>query len=235
NLKTQLQEISLRQSRSLFVTRVAYIAIAASLVIVAALGFRVLQQRWNSQNPQTVTDGAKPKASDDVDRSDSGFVLSAALAESAVGDHRDCAIHHRLKEKPIDLEEAGRRFDRAYIKLVNVVTAEGNLPAGVELVAAHSCVFEGQRFAHVILRYHGELVSVLVTKINTAEHGPASTGAPETIGSMHLNGFQLAYFKTTQHAMSVVSSLSEAENLSIAQAIQPSLSRHIREAETAAA
>jgi anti-sigma factor RsiW len=233
SLQTQLREIALRRSRSSVVTRVGYIAIAASLVIVAALGFRALQQRWRSQNPQVVSGGVNPKASDDRDRRDSGSALSAALAESAVGDHRDCALHHRLKERPIDLDEAGRKFDRAYIDLVNAVMAEGKLPAGVELVAAHSCVFKGQRFGHVILKYHGELVSVLVTNID-AQDDRALTAAHETIGSMQLDGFQLAYFKTRQHAVSIVSSLSDTENLSIAQAVQPSLSRHIRDAERAA-
>ena len=232
-LKTQLREIALRRSRSLVVMRLGYIAVAASLVIVAALGFRALQQRWRSQTPQAVSGGVNRNGNDNRDRSDSGSALNAALAESAVGDHRDCALYHRLKEKPIDLEEAGRKFDRAYIKLVNAVTAEGILPAGVELVAAHSCVFKGQRFGHVILKYHGQIVSILVTRIETQDDS-ALTGKHETIASVQLDGFQLANFKTRQHAVSVVSGLSDTENFSIAQAIQPSVSRHIRDAERAA-
>ena len=233
-LKTQLREIALRRTPSLVVRRAGYIAVAASLVIIAALGFRAVQQRWRSQTPQAVSGGVNRNDIDDRDRSNVGSApLSAALAENAVGDHRDCALHHRLAEKPIDLEEAGRRFDRAYIKLVNAVTAEGILPAGVELVGAHSCVFKGQRFGHVILKYHGQLVSILVTRIETQDDS-ALTGTQETIASVQLDGFQLAHFQTRQHAVSVVSGLSDSENFSIAQAVEPSLSRHIRDAERAA-
>jgi hypothetical protein len=37
------------------------------------------------------------------------------LSEAAAGDHRDCAIKFNLAEDPIDLEEAGRKFDPAFI------------------------------------------------------------------------------------------------------------------------
>lgn len=230
-LKIQLREIALHRSRSSVVRRAGYIAIAASLVIVAALGFRAAQQRWRSQNP-AVSSGATP--GDNSNRKDgASSVLSAALAENAVGDHRDCALHHRLPEKPIDLEEAGRRFDRAYSNLANAVLAEGKLPARVELVGAHSCVFNGRRFGHVILKYRGQLVSVQVTDIEPQDHA-GSTEVREAIADGQLGGFQLAHFETTRHAVYVVSDLSELENLSIAQAIEPSISKHIRDAERVA-
>ena len=197
-LTTQLRDVALSRTR----TSVGkYVAIAASLVIVAALGFIVVQQRERSQ-------------------------MAAALVESAVGDHRDCALNHRLDEKSIDLDEAGRKYDRAYINLVSAVMAEGRLPAGVELVEAHSCVFKSRRFGHVILRYQHQLVSVLVTSIDPKDHsGPTDVQA---------DGFQLAHFETTRHAVFVVSGLSEAQNRSIAEAIEPLVSRHIRDAERVA-
>ena len=182
-----------------------YIAIAASVLIVAALGYIAVQQRWRLQ-PSTV------------------------LTASAVGDHRDCALNHRLPERPIDLDEAGRKYDRAYINLERVVMSEVRLPADAELVGSHSCVFEGRRFGHVILKYRGQLVSILVTDIEAHDH-PNSTGVKEVIADAELDGFRLAQFWTTRHAVYVVSGLSDAENLSIAQAIEPSVSRHIREAE----
>jgi len=181
------------------------IAIAASLLIVAALGFIVVQTRWRQQ-------------------------ATAVLFTSAVGDHRDCALNHRLDERPIDLDEAGRKYDRVYINLVRAVMSEGQLPTGVELVDAHSCVFKGRRFGHVILKYRGQLVSVLVTNIEPQEQN-GSTGVKEAVAEAQTDGFQLAHFTTTRHAVYVVSGLGDAENLSIAQAIEPSVSRHIRDAE----
>jgi len=181
-----------------------YVAIAASLVIVAELGFIVVRQRERSQ-------------------------MAAAMVETAAGDHRDCALEHRLEEKSIDLDEAGGRYDRAYINLVNAVMAEGRLPAGVELVEAHSCVFKNRRFGHVILRYRDQLVSVLVTSIDPRDH----SGSTE-VKDVHSDGFQINHFETTRHAVYVVSGLSETQNRSIAEAIEPLLSRHIRDAERVA-
>ena len=185
-----------------------YIAIAASLLIVAALGFIVVQTRWRPQ-------------------------ASAVLIASAVGDHRDCALNHRLDERPIDLDEAGRQYDRAYINLVKAVMSEGQLPTGIELVDAHSCVFKGRRFGHVILKYRSQIVSVLVTN-NEPQDQNGSTGVKEAADEAQLGGFKLAHFETTRHAVYVVSGLTDAENLSIAQAIEPAVSKHIIDAERTA-
>ena len=202
---TQLRDVAFSRAR---LSATKYIAIAASLLIVAALGFIVVQQRWHLQT-------------------------SAVLTASVVGDHRDCALNHRLDERPIDLNEAGRKYDRAYINLVNAVMSEGRLPAGVELVDAHSCVFNRRRFGHVILKYRGQLVSVLVTNIEPQDQN-SSTGVKEAVAEAELDGLKLAHFETTRHAVYVVSGLSDTENLSIAQAIEPSVSRHIMDAERSA-
>jgi hypothetical protein len=177
-------------------------------LIVAALGFIVVQTRWRQQ-------------------------ATAVLIASAVGDHRDCALNHHLDERPIDLDEAGRKYDRVYINLVSAVMSEGQLPTGVELVDAHSCVFKGRRFGHVILKYRGQIVSVLVTDKEPQDHN-GSTGVKEAAAEAQLDGFKLTHFETTQHAVYVVSGLSNAENLSIAQAIEPAVSRHIMDAERTA-
>jgi anti-sigma factor RsiW len=221
-LKAQLRAVALSRS-SLITGRVAYIAIAASLVIAAAFGFRfVYQQYWRTQNPPPINSSVTPN--------DRSAVLSAALAESVIGDHRDCALNHRLDEKPIPLDEAGRSYDPIYSELVSVVMSEGMLPEGVELVAGHSCVFKGKRFGHVILKYHDQIVSVLVTNNEGEDHG-APTSAEQVVAGSQFDGYQLAHFETARHAVYVVSGLSDAENLSIARAIAPSVSRHINEAE----
>jgi len=201
-LTTQLRDAGFSGARF---PAAKYLAIAASLLIVGALGFIVMQQRWRRQ---TVV----------------------ALTASVVGDHRDCALNHRLDEKPIDLDDAGRKYDSAYINLVKAVMTDGKLPAGVEFVDAHSCVFKGRRFGHVILRYGGQLVSVLVTNIESKDRN-GSTGVKEAVAEAQMDGFQLAHFETTRHTVYVVSGLSDAENRSIAQAIEPSVSRHISDAE----
>jgi hypothetical protein len=197
-------------------------AIAASLVIAAAFGFRLVYQRWRAQNPPAISSTVNPK--------DHPVVLSAALAETVVGDHRDCALNHRLDERPIPLGEAGRRYDPVYIDLVSAVMSEGMLPEGVELVGGHSCVFKGKRFGHVILKYHDKIVSVLVGNNEGQDHSH-STSAEQLVAGSQFDGYQLAHFETARHAVYVVSDLSDTENLSIARAIAPSVSRHILNAE----
>lgn len=233
-LSAQVRNVALHGSRFSAGLRAAYIAIAASLVIAAALGFRVAYQRWHSQTPPYFTSGEdrneKTDRERDGKRPDS---LNAALTESAIGDHRDCALNHRLEEKPISLDEAGRKYDRAYINLASAVMSNGSLPGGVELVEGHSCIFKGQRFGHVILKYRGQLVSVLVFSVEEKDQGvPMRT--EELLATAQSDGYYLAHFETERHAVYVVSGLSDTENLSIARAIAPSVSRHIRDSERTA-
>ena len=229
-LKAQLRDVAMSRSSFLNARRVAYVAIAASLIIAAAFVFRLVKQRWSQHPPsanEAVNSNGNTGSEPDGIRS---AVLNAALAESAVGDHLDCALNHRLPEKPIPLEEAGRIYDRAYLDLISAVTSNDRLPAGVEIVGGHSCVFKGRRFGHVVLKYHGRLISVLVTNIEKQE-STTSTGPEQQIASSYLDGYQLASFATGRHVVYVVSDLNNSENLSIARAVAPSVTRHIENAE----
>lgn len=243
NLRDELRRVMLRSPRSsirtTLIRRAAYVAIAASLVVVAALGFRVIQHRSNVQ-PNIVTEaGRETKSStggSESSNSTGRALVSASLTENAIGDHRDCAINHRLKERPIDLDEGGRSYDRAYINLVQAVMSDGQLPGGTTLVAAHSCIFNGQRFGHVILKFHDQLVSVLVTAVGvaqTSEQNAIGASKEESITSAGSNVYRVAHFETGLHAVFVISSLSEAENMAIARAIAPSVSKHVERAEVA--
>jgi hypothetical protein len=159
------------------------------------------------------------------------------LAKSAVTDHRDCAVHFRLAEKPIDLEAAGRKYDPVYINLTKaVLTERGGALSDAEFVEAHSCVLEGRRFGHLVFKYHGRLVSFLVT--DTA--GPDINGADspalarlEVTACSQLEGYQVSCFQTVRHAVFVVSDLSESENLALARALAPSVYAHITGIERA--
>ncbi|MBW8868363.1 MAG: hypothetical protein JF610_13725 [Acidobacteria bacterium] len=126
-----------QSSRSLRAARWSFrplMAIAASLLLVSAVAFG--GREW----------------------------LGASLLHAALGDHQNCAIRFRLKEKPISLEEAAQRFDPAYRSLVAVAPSPARLSGGeLTVLERHSCVYDRRRFAHIVLRYRGTLVSVLVT------------------------------------------------------------------------
>ena len=229
-LQGELRKAARHRAHSAVAWRIAYGAVAASLVFAVALGFRAALQRSYLPNPPHVAQGEGPSlnGADEKDADQPGF-LNVLLIEGAVGDHQNCAIKYQLEEKPIGLEEAGRTYDPANLDLAKVIMSEGILPAGTELVDAHSCVFKGQRFGHVILRYHGQLVSVLVMKKDATDQR-VPQGEPSIV-SAQANGYLLAHFQTARHAIFVVSGLSNSENMTIARAIAPSVSRHIQDSE----
>jgi hypothetical protein len=164
-------------------------------------------------------------------------LVKTELAKSAVGDHRDCAIHFRLAEKPIDLEVAGRKYDPVYIDLTRAVLSQGSIPPDAEFVEAHSCVFEGRRFAHIILRYHGHLVSFLVTDVGDSGEAerttPPTVAQPQVIACSQFDGYQVSCFQTARHAVFVVSDMPEADNLALTRALAPSVYAHISRTESA--
>lgn len=191
--------------------RTSLLAVAASLVLAAGIGlvlFRYISKPSPPVGPVSL--------------------VKTELARSAVGDHRDCAIHFRLAEKPIDLEVAGRKYDPVYIDLTKVVLSQGN----VELVEDHSCVYEARRFAHIVLKYHGRLVSFLVTDTATGT-GPQSLSQSQVIACSQFDGYQVSCFQTERHAVFIVSDMPEGDNLALARALAPSVFAHITRLENA--
>jgi hypothetical protein len=143
----------------------------------------------------------------------------SALLTAAAGDHRNCALTFALEEPPIPLDEAARRFGGAYGRLRNVGPSPSALPGGpITVIDRHSCVFDGRRFSHLVLRYKGELVSVLVTEQVGRDIGTAVRSQPAT------DGLHVATIGN-DHSVFVVSSLSEQDVLDVGRAIAPPLAR----------
>jgi anti-sigma factor RsiW len=130
-----------------------------------------------------------------------------AMEASAIGDHENCAIKFNLRERPISLEEAARRFDPAYAGLTSILA-----PTGSTLLDRHSCVFEGRRFGHVVLRYHEHVVSLLVTSGEGS--GTREPAIVQTGGSLNVASFDVG-----AHAVFVVSDLAARDTLSLAQVL----------------
>jgi hypothetical protein len=249
------------QARHLFFGRVGRsgvwtAAVAASLVVV--VGLFALQQRRSSPTPPAGVAAAgghahtaaaenaggreawpEHQASPDVRKA------GLELSEAAAGDHRDCAIKFRLAEDPIDLEEAGHKYDRAYINLTSVVkTRSADASGQFEFIESHSCVFKGRRFAHLVIRHRGRVVSLVVAERGQEELAAGATGSGQAtpsdearrqvIACSRSGEFQVSCFETARHAIFVVSDLSEAENLAVARAFAPSIQEHIARGENAA-
>ena len=154
------------------------------------------------------------------------------IAQTAIGDHENCALDHRLEEEPITLTEAAAKFGRFNKDLDKAVnTAIKESPAKrtadkTEFIESHSCIFEGRRFAHVVLRHRNRVVSILVTDTDLPD------GGGEMIADQSGNALmKVAGFRAAHHAVFVVSDLSEAENSAIARIVLPSVRQHIEKTE----
>ena len=96
-------------------------------------------------------------------------------------------------------------------------------------------VFEGRRFAHIVLKYHGQVVSFLVIDIQpTKGVQPESVRRsvePQVISCSQSDGYQVSCFETARHAVFIVSDLPEGDNLALARALAPSVFAHITRTE----
>ena len=175
-------------------TRRAWLPLAASLLLVlgAGLGWR----QWSASS-------------------------LFALLQDAVGDHQFCALTFKLAERPIPLEEAARRYGGVYRLLETVEPASAVLNGGPLRVAErHSCVFNGRRFAHIVLVYKDQPVSLLVADDpRPGEFWGTPSELPVT------DGFHLASFAGSGHVVFVVSSLPAQEVQEVAQAMSGPVSR----------
>lgn len=210
-------------TRSARLSRHWMLPIAACLLVTALIGVAVVRQ--HVLRPTNLAQNESP-----VD------VLKTGLAKAAVDDHRDCAIQFRLKEKPIELEVAAQKYDPVYFDLArSIFTERGDIPFGAQLLEAHSCVFEGRRFAHLVLKYHETTVSVLVTDLpannEVASGHPQSFKDPATIMCSKIKDYHVTYFPTARHAVFVVSALPEGENLALTRALAPGIFAHISKRE----
>ena len=217
NLRVQLRSMAMRETKRPS-PRLAWLALAACLVLALGFGLRMILRQHDGDEA----------------------ALRAAMAEisrTAAGDHANCAIKFQLSEKPIPLEEAGLKYDRAYLNLAEVVNARlAELSGNIQLVESHSCVFDGRRFAHMVLRDHGSLVSLLVTDLsdpevrNGTKHS-VSDGTQQVVACPEFEGYQVACFNTASHAIFLVSDLAQGENLAMARLLAPSVYSHVSRAE----
>jgi len=242
-LRAQLRSAALRESNTLTFSRSAWLsALAASLIFAAALGLVLVQRQRQAVPPVAEVQRENPQekrmrqASPSLDARTAVNTVLAGMSRIAAGDHRNCTIEHRLPESPISLEEAGHKYDPAYINLAGAVRSRLGGSSGIEFVAAHLCVFEERRFAHVVLKHRGRLVSLLVTDC------PRTAGAEglapaernhqqQIIFCSEAEGYTVSCFETASHSVFIVSDLSEAENLAVARVLGPSVSAHIARAE----
>jgi hypothetical protein len=153
------------------------------------------------------------------------------LAQDAIGDHENCALKFRLVRAPIPLEEAAQRFDNAYRLLLSAPPNEISAPGGLaQVVERHSCVYQARRFGHVILRYRGRAVSLLVTANDAAPAAAAAAAeewAPHLIGNS-VSGLSVVSVRGPDHSVLLVSDLSPRELTELSNAVSVPLAEQLQ-------
>jgi hypothetical protein len=202
-------------------------AVAAVLLLAAGAAGAMVSQAWEP-------------ISDDIvaTRSPTGTPTGRALMEVApfaAGDHRECALGGR-PESWVALDEASRRFDPVYAGLADVVRRDHAITKRTniaDVVDGHSCVFQGRRFGHVMIKQAGRLVSVLVTNFSVTQKSTGLARLTGRDGSRRVAAcsqnadFRVACFRAPHHAVFVVSDLGEQDNLALARSVAPSLQQHL--------
>ncbi|MBA2735029.1 MAG: zf-HC2 domain-containing protein [Acidobacteria bacterium] len=247
HLRAQLRATALNQASKSISSNRAWLAVAACLLVAFTFGLVLVRHRLQSPTGQRVaidkdnsnnTEAKQPAPQPRADGANAAVnIVMRELTRFAVGNHRNCAVKFNLPEAPIDIEAAGLKYDRAYINLKQTVTNQlAASSASMEFVEAHSCVFEGRRFAHLVLRQNGRLVSFLITNLDAKETAIQRTQAKtdineQVIACSQIEGYQVSCFETARHAVFVVSDLSEAGNLNVARSLAPIVYKHLSQAE----
>jgi anti-sigma factor RsiW len=140
----------------------------------------------------------------------------ATLAREAAGDHQNCAVKFSLAERPISLEDAGRRYGGPYAALATFVPPA--IDGTLAMLERHACIYQGRRFGHVVFRYRGALTSLLVT-----DAAPPPTPELEAGDS----GAAIASLPAGRFVGFVVADLERQHVLHLAQALAEPLSKHL--------
>ncbi len=220
-----LRETALRPGVwDFFNTRV--VALAFACVAFLVVGSIVWFNRTNFS--------AKPEETQNLSASNSNFSgLENAVRASwnemtaqAVGDHKNCAVEFHLTENPISLDEAAASygaFNKDLDKTVNAALQavfKGDSSNDIKLLESHSCIFEGRRFAHIVLRHKGRVVSVLVTDTDLP-NGSDDIKTEYFSKTLNAAGFHIGH-----HAVFVVSELTDSENMTIVRSLVPAMHLH---------
>ena len=178
----QLLQDGARSDRATPMSRRSWLGLAAGLVLTTGLTGRLL-----------------------FDRHD---LSTDALAQDAIGDHRNCALKFRLSRMPVPLSQAADRFDETYRLLITAPPDDIPTPGGpVRVLERHACVYDGRRFGHVVMRYQGHVVSLLLTASGSASRRDV---VPREIGHA-ANDLSVVSVSGSSHSVLMVADLASDE------------------------
>ena len=147
-------------------------------------------------------------------------IAIGALARDAAGDHRNCALHFTLAERPVALTEAAQRYDATYRVLQTFPPVEVATASGVaRVLERHSCEYGGRRFAHIVLRYRGAVVSLVVTARDARSPVRWADLITPARRDSRFGDLSVISLRTGGHLIAVVGDLGQPELATLADAI----------------
>ncbi|MEZ5428710.1 MAG: zf-HC2 domain-containing protein [Pyrinomonadaceae bacterium] len=182
-------------------------AAAAGLLVIAAVGVLFLGYSGSDFDP-------KVEVSDEMQ--DPQMIYFQALA---LGDHRKCALEHRIGQRPEDIDLSEPQY--AGLK-EGVQIPLKNKFGRCELIDAHICRYQGHDFTHLVFKPEGRTMSVLILELSEGEQLKESG-----IAKLSTGDFQIARFDVEHKAVFVVSDLPEQENFSAAETVETPLRREL--------
>jgi Putative zinc-finger len=161
----------------------------------------------------------------------SGFT---AILQAAVGDHRFCLVAFKLAERPIALEKAAALYGDPVDRSLDTVQAPSTQLSGgpVRIVERHSCVFGGRRFAHIVLRYKRDLISLVVTPDERLLRNLPGASVPRDGSIVSLppvEGYHVAAFRGPRHVVFAISGLDDHDLREVTRSMVGSVSRALRD------
>lgn len=225
-LKNTLRENAFGSAKvwNFFGAKAVFASLFAFLILAVAFGIIWRKPPIQVTNaPQNESNKANLNLPNDTFRVQQADFIEAR--KDAIDDHKNCALTHNLKEKPISLDEAAKlygeankNFDKKVVEALREVFGDK-----VKFIKTHNCMINGRHFAHVIVEFQNKIVSVLMTKHEKSEEKKDS----DAISCQSANGLQIACFESGNYSIFIISDLPESDNLLIARTISPSLKQHI--------
>jgi hypothetical protein len=149
------------------------------------------------------------------------LAVSGALARLAVRDHRECALEHKLAGTSIPLDEAAERYGETTYGILAQLPDDIETAAGrAQVVRRHACVYDGRRFAHVVLTFRGQTVSLLVTAADGGfDIALPGEAAPHVTRARHVDEMPIVAFRAARYAVFLTGDVGDNDLAALAAAI----------------
>jgi anti-sigma factor RsiW len=182
-------------------SRMRWAALAASLIVVLALGLAY----WRNYNT------SKPANLSAVNTTASEPTLPiAAVDRDAIENHQVCALSYP-PGWTFDEQRVAHNLTPRFAPLIHAVDRH---PASYELIEGHICTYEQRKYAHLIFRNQDHTVSVFIEPDDP--RGNPKSSIPLEVAQTSYKAYQVASVDTGIHRIFVVSDLPSVENRALA-------------------